>query len=154
MKSYLTLLFALFAVGTLYAQDYNSMPEEAMRQMQGGEDGYMDMDTAHSSRRGASEVRWVEQTYPSGDKYVGYMKGDMHHGQGAYYWADGSRYEGEFSKSSLCGFGTLYHADGTKLFEGEFKNDQPHGVGTLYFPNGRRYVGEWEDCVESGSGIL
>ena len=96
----------------------------------------------------------VDETYPSGDRYVGYKKGDMNHGQGIYYWADGSRYEGEFSKSDLCGFGTLYKANGTKFFEGEFKNNQPHGVGTLYFSNGRRYVGEWENGVESGSGIL
>lgn len=149
--SLLVLLMVLWSP-TMQAQDYSAMPEEARRQMQSSD--YDSYDEEDVSTKRDVQLRWVEQQYQGGDKYVGYKKGDMNHGQGTYIWADGSRYEGEFNKNTLSGFGTLYSADGVKFFEGEFKNDQPHGVGTLYFSNGNRYVGEWENGVESGSGIL
>lgn len=150
--SILVALLALAFSPNLFAQDYSGVSESAMNQMQRGE--YEDYREDYDSTQKSAPLRWVVEEYEGGDRYEGHKRGNMNHGQGTYIWADGARYEGEFQKSRLTGFGMLYDSQGRKFFEGEFKNDQPEGLGTLYFNDGRRYVGEWKNGIESGSGIL
>lgn len=59
-------------------------------------------------------------------KYEGETKNDLFHGQGKYYFTDGSKYVGQF-------------IDGKK-----------HGQGTFYFANGDKYVGHYENGKMQG----
>ncbi len=142
-------LVALMATVTLHAQNFNDSPA----QMQGGDDEYS-YDDVNARQRPEAKPHWVEIEYPGGDSYKGYQVAGQNHGLGAYYWSDGSRYEGEFNKDTFAGYGVLYMPDGRVIYEGEFKNSQPHGLGTFYYKSGSRYVGEWANGVECGTGIL
>ena len=55
----------------------------------------------------------------------------MMHGQGVYYFQDGSRYEGPLVNGTFEGWGTYYKADGS-YYQGQFRNDNFNGEGTLY----------------------
>ena len=56
-----------------------------------------------------------------GDKYEGYWKDGMLHGNGTYTWAVGHKYVGGW------------------------KNGKMHGNGTYTLPNGEKYKGRWRD---------
>lgn len=64
-------------------------------------------------------------------------------GTGAYYYGDGSRYEGEFVAGVPQGKGKCYYANGD-IYEGGFSNHAPHGNGVMRFKNGRVAGGIWE----------
>ena len=61
-------------------------------------------------------------------------------GTGTYYFASGSRYEGEWKDGEKDGQGTFYFANGDR-YVGEWKDDKRTGQGTFYFANGDRYEG-------------
>ena len=77
----------------------------------------------------------------------------MKHGKGVFYYANGSRYEGEFRNDDQNGFGTYFYTDSSK-YEGEWKDDKKDGQGIFYFPNGDKYVGDWKDNHKYGHGII
>ena len=54
---------------------------------------------------------------------------------GAYRWADGREYQGEWKKNAMDGYGVLRWPDG-KRYEGQYVNDQKHGHGTFFWPSG------------------
>ena len=60
--------------------------------------------------------------YASGDKYVGDFANDQTNGQGTYYYSNGNRYEGEWRNGRKNGQGTLYESD--RKIVGEWQNDQ------------------------------
>ncbi len=153
MKRFMTLLCFVSLAVMAAAQnfdDYNTQGQGGDVLMRGFAEDRFDEQT--QERRAKSVL--VDETYPSGDRYVGYKRGNVCHGHGTYYWADGSRYEGNFNQDQLEGYGILYNPDDTKAYEGYFHKDNPHGEGTLYFTNGRKYVGEWKNGAESGRGVL
>ena len=47
----------------------------------------------------------------------------MRHGQGAYTWADGSKWVGAWENDNLNGYAITYYADGSIYQEGIFKDD-------------------------------
>ena len=49
------------------------------------------------------------------------------HGQGAYTFADGEKYVGEFEDGEMRGQGIRYSPDGTALEEGYWENGQRAG---------------------------
>ncbi len=53
------------------------------------------------------------------------------------------------------GFGTSYHIDGNKHYEGEWENDKRHGSGVLYqIDTGRKwFAGKWKEGRFIGPGI-
>ena len=58
-------------------------------------------------------------------KYEGeFLKGYMS-GYGILTGEDGSRYEGNFLNDVPHGFGKFYETDGSLLFEGQFANGEP-----------------------------
>ena len=60
-------------------------------------------------------------TYADGDKYVGEFNNDFFEGQGTYYFKDGSKNVGEFKNDLLNGYGIQYRADGSIINNGIFK---------------------------------
>ena len=65
------------------------------------------------------------------------------HGKGAYTYADGSKYSGEFRKGVKNGHGMIRYADGD-TYIGEWKHGQKNGQGTYTHANGRVQKGIWE----------
>ena len=78
------------------------------------------------------------------------------HGQGAYYNANGTRYEGEFKDGSPNGRGVFYYLEDNQWkgdrYEGEWKDGKQHGKGAYYHASGDRYEGEWKDGKRHGKG--
>jgi len=69
------------------------------------------------------------------NKYVGYWKGGLRHGQGTFYYSNGSKYEGEWENNLKHGLGIFTFDDGS-TYEGPFKQDRMvnktlEGVATI-----------------------
>jgi len=47
---------------------------------------------------------------------------------GVYHYANGGRYEGEYTANQRNGNGVYYYANGER-YEGEWRNDKQHGKG-------------------------
>jgi len=52
------------------------------------------------------------------------------------------------------GFCTMYNANGSKLFEGNYVNDKRNGHGIMYYSDGSIYEGEWKDDKKNGIGKI
>ena len=74
------------------------------------------------------------------------------HGQGAYEFADGTRYEGQLKDGEPHGQGVIEFADGDR-HEGQFKDGEPHGQGVYEFADGERYEGQWKDGKRHGQMV-
>lgn len=79
----------------------------------------------------------------NGNIQAGCVSGDCENGAGAFAYADGSKYEGQFLKGKPNGKGTFTHYDGDK-YVGEFKNGFQDGKGTMYWKNGTVISGSWK----------
>ena len=80
----------------------------------------------------------------NGNIQTGCISGDCENGEGAFAYADGSKYEGRFVKGKPGGKGVFTHFDGDR-YEGEFKNGFKHGEGTESCKDGTVTVGLWEN---------
>ncbi|MBK7406909.1 MAG: caspase family protein [Saprospirales bacterium] len=78
-----------------------------------------------------------------GNIQTGCVSGDCQNGDGAFAYADGSKYEGQFAHGKPNGKGVFAHFDGDR-YEGGFKEGFPHGQGTLYGKDGDVTSGIWE----------
>lgn len=67
------------------------------------------------------------------------------HGVGIYFWADGRKFEGQYSGDKKDGFGTYCWTDGRK-YEGWWSRGKQHGLGTYIDPaKGKVKYGLWEN---------
>ena len=57
------------------------------------------------------------------NRYVGYWKLGLRHGQGTFYYSNGSKYEGEWRENLKNGYGVFTFEDGTS-YSGPFENDR------------------------------
>ncbi|MFK7808102.1 MAG: caspase family protein [Saprospiraceae bacterium] len=83
---------------------------------------------------------------------TGCIKGDCENGEGIFAYADGSKYEGQFKKGKLHGFGTRIFANGEKHV-GSYNNNYPHGSGTLFTTDGKTKEGEWVEGEYMGNAF-
>ncbi|MFT5765001.1 MAG: hypothetical protein ACI8X3_002437, partial [Saprospiraceae bacterium] len=74
---------------------------------------------------------------------TGCSYGDCMKGVGVLAYADGSKYEGNFSNGKLTGYGTWYFANGEKYI-GMFHQNYCHGRGIHYKNDGSKLIGNWE----------
>ncbi len=70
----------------------------------------------------------------------------------------GWKYEGNFRKGKLHGFGSVSYVDGGN-FIGEFQKGKKHGKGTMSFGSksnnaGDKYIGEYREGKKHGHGIF
>ncbi len=64
-------------------------------------------------------------------------------------------YEGEVSKGSCNGQGTLYNPEGNVVYQGEFQKSMYENQGTFYYPDGTmHYQGQFHENLFSGEGKL
>ena len=91
----------------------------------------------------------------------GYYKGEVdergkRHGEGTYYWSDGSYFRGKWSEDKAVS-GKYYWPTGT-YYEGTVtdngKKISVTGKGTTYFKSGAIYKGYHENCYEDGKGTM
>lgn len=79
------------------------------------------------------ELPAFEQVSDDGSCYLGTLDGaQKKHGFGRYMWADGSMYEGEWSKNKFHGIGKLSYADGGE-YTGEWIEDRKNGHGKMRY---------------------
>ncbi|MBE6673366.1 MAG: hypothetical protein E7599_07630 [Ruminococcaceae bacterium] len=100
-------------------------------------------------------------TYFNGDKYEGEFRGGKKSGTGVYTWApvEGEIqrvYEGSFENDMRNGYGVYYYADGSR-YSGEFVNDlkvDDNATLIIQNPDGSQdvYVGGFVEDIKSGYG--
>ena len=121
-----------------------------------------------------------EKTQPY---YEGEFRNGAQHGQGAYYYGNGSYYKGNFKDSKFHGVGYHYYVEKDKTWVGEFYNDnltekgmwidgelydnkektvykqdeedEKRDINTWYALTDKnaRYKGEWKNGLPNGKGI-
>ena len=93
----------------------------------------------------------ITKKFPSGAKYVGFLKDGRANGQGTYTNASGQKYVGEFKDGDKHGQGTQTFPGGEK-YVGEWKDSAYNGQGTFIWADGGKYVGEFKDGKRHGQG--
>lgn len=82
-----------------------------------------------------------------------YAKGRKH-GQGTFWYPDGSRYEGGWVEDRRNGHGIYYYLNGD-TYEGDWYEHQRHGQGVYtYSATGTKYTGSWVHGKRDGAGEL
>ncbi len=69
------------------------------------------------------------------DRYLGQFREGRRHGRGIYYFANGSKYEGELVRDQFHGDGSFESPNGDR-YVGQFRNGQFGGEGIYTFVNG------------------
>jgi hypothetical protein len=87
---------------------------------------------------------WGKKSDNLGDRYEGAWENGTMHGEGRYFYANGSVYQGEFVDGKMEGFGSFTWPDGQK-YEGQWKANKQHGNGTHVFLDGSSMKGIWEN---------
>ncbi|MEM7106454.1 MAG: caspase family protein [Bacteroidota bacterium] len=78
------------------------------------------------------------------------VSGDCYNGFGSYIWSStNEKYVGEFQNGKMHGQGTYYWADGSKYVGGWMFNKR-HGKGTHFFANGQVTKGYWANGQYAG----
>jgi len=85
-------------------------------------------------------------------RYEGNWNRGEKHGEGTYFFPDGSRYEGKWKNGKQHGQGTYFFPNGDK-YEGKWEDGQKHGQGIYYFSAGDSFVGQWKDGNPHGKGM-
>lgn len=91
--------------------------------------------------------------YKNGDRYDGFFKDSLFHGEGYLRKKDKEIYEGGFIRGKYEGFGYL-RLPNKDEYEGEFKEGLYHGEGTLWEKSGRTYTGHFENGRMEGKGTI
>jgi len=73
------------------------------------------------------------------------------HGEGQYFWADGSFYKGRWVSDSRSGQGIERLSDGSQ-YEGDFAGNARNGLGSMLYLDGSKYEGTWQNENWNGHG--
>jgi hypothetical protein len=84
--------------------------------------------------------------------YEGNARDGKFVGRGVMWWANGTRYEGDWLEGLPNGRGVYVSND--VRYEGEFASGRRSGQGTLTTAIGFRYDGQWRDNRPNGKGVL
>lgn len=87
------------------------------------------------------------------ERYDGEVFDSLRHGVGEFWYADGSKYRGEWQQGMRHGHGRLESSDKLSYFEGDWDCDRIHGNGIWHWQDGSSYAGEVHDGVRSGKGV-
>lgn len=91
--------------------------------------------------------------FPNGDKYLGnFNSSSEYEGEGIYFYANGSVFEGNFQNGQSNGEGTFVGPEGKYI--GHFRNDKFEGKGTLFYSNGDKYEGSFLEGERHGAGVF
>ena len=73
-------------------------------------------------------------------------------GRGVFFWSNGIKYIGYFSKNGLNGKGFIVDKNNKLIFKGQFINNERNGYGTLRYGNGDLYEGNFTNNKLEGNG--
>ena len=73
------------------------------------------------------------------------------HGDGQYFWPDGSFYNGRWVSDSRSGQGIERLSDGSQ-YDGNFVGNARNGLGTMLYFDGSKYNGNWQNENWNGHG--
>lgn len=92
--------------------------------------------------------------YADGGVFSGAWANDRRHGQGQMTFADGGQYQGSWAEDQRHGYGSLKLGGGNgSTYDGEFYEDIPEGKGTLFDADeSSQYAGEFKAGLRSGEG--
>jgi len=79
------------------------------------------------------------------------VKGNCHNGSGTYQFANGDKYEGQWTAGKMNGKGKYEFANGDR-YEGAFHTNKRDGSGVYIWKNKGSYTGEWKADRREGSG--
>jgi hypothetical protein len=85
------------------------------------------------------------------EKYKGNFLNEKFHGEGHFYFKNGTQYKGFFNYGEITGYGVLLKNNGDK-YEGKFLNGLLHGNGKIILANGNIYACEFEYGKIKGKG--
>lgn len=160
----LSLLFVFegFNLVETYAQEISDHPEK---------DSYVGQYNGDGKRHGLGTYTWEDGTvyqgrwrndlmegkgslkFANGNKYEGNFSKSMPFGMGVYMWANGDVYQGGFLDGKMHGRGLLVTASGER-HEGTWINNEVNGEGIHYYGNGSQYIGNWANGKRDGKGIM
>ena len=84
-------------------------------------------------------------------RYIGDFQNFNKHGQGKYFYNDGTTYEGGWKNNEKNGNGKQYFTNG--VYEGNYLNGDMTGEGTYrFFDNGDTYIGSFKNGQQHGYG--
>jgi hypothetical protein len=75
------------------------------------------------------------------------------HGEGQYFWPDGSFFKGLWVSDSRSGHGFERLSDGSQ-YEGSFVDNARNGLGTMLYIDGSKYEGNWQHEHWHGHGTF
>jgi len=88
-----------------------------------------------------TRLRWIQ--HANGDWSANEIVNGLMHGWGAYLWADGSSYIGQWYNGERTGYG-IYIWENGNWFVGYFHDGEPHGQGILNCHiTDTIYIGQW-----------
>lgn len=91
-------------------------------------------------------------TYADGRRYEGEWSEGNRHGQGAMAWPDGRRYQGGWRDGERHGQGAMTWPD-SRRYQGAWRNDRVHGHGVYIEVDGTRVEGQWiQSLLETAGG--
>ena len=73
-------------------------------------------------------------------------------GRAVFFWNNGIKYIGYFSKNELNGKGLLVDKNNKMIFNGHFVNNKKNGNGILIYGNGDQYKGDFSNDKLEGNG--
>lgn len=86
--------------------------------------------------------------FANGDRFEGDFSDGLFGGRGTYWYNSGARYDGPFANGLRGGQGTTVWPNGSR-YSGTYVN-KPNGYGTVTTENGSR-SGRWRDgCLDDG----
>ena len=80
---------------------------------------------------------------------MGSYQDGLKNGYGEYFWANGSKYKGNWSENKISGYGEYFWND-ERSYKGEWMDNNMHGKGVYKWPDGRKYDGEYVNEKKHG----
>lgn len=99
-----------------------------------------------SKKEGTGAYTWAD-----GSTYHGQWLDNKINGFGTYLWKDGRKYYGQWAANDMQGHGIYIYADGVR-YDGSYLNDKKEGWGIYLWTDGRRYEGWWHKGKQHGLG--
>ena len=87
------------------------------------------------------------------NRYEGNYCYGKKHGNGRFFWADGSTYDGQWKDDNIQGDGAFIFPDGRK-YSGSWKDSKMHGQGKFMWPDGKYYQGGYLNDKKQGYGVF
>lgn len=105
---------------------------------------------ATESNRNTKNWLWTDLPW----RYYGDWKDGVPHGEGYYFWDEGSYYFGEVKEGRPNGKGEAKDISDGGNYSGQWKDGVPSGQGTYTWKNGSKSIGNWSNGYRHGKHVM